>query len=130
MIIVTAFLLLIPYQGFAEVRMDVLGNISLDEAHLDTAVSDDGKRMYVLFRGIIRIYSVVNGQLMESIAVDDAVDRIDGVTRDNLLLLGSTGRKQIQIVQLNFIRGFSTEDSPQRGSENAPIVITVFNDFQ
>jgi len=114
----------------AEVEWDILKTITLEGKPLDTALSADGKRMFVLLQGgKLHVYSA-GGQLQESLDLGAPADGIALAPKGDLLYIQSGEKKTVQIVRLDFVQRISTADSPVRGPESAPVVIAVFTDFQ
>ena len=104
--------------------------MNLDSPPLDVAVSFDGKKLYILTdKGNILIYSR-EGKLTDTIKVDKDIDGIRVSRTDDVLFLSSQKSKQIQVVLLDFIQVIDVAGSPFKGPDNAPVVITAFNDFQ
>ena len=117
-------------QSFAAVESNVIQTFNLESPPLDVAVSPDGKRLYVLTdNGNILIYSS-EGKLTDTIKVDKDIDGIRLSRADDMLFLSSQKSKQVQVVLLDFIQNIDISGAPSKGPDNAPVVITVFNDFQ
>ena len=116
--------------GFAEVEWDIVQTLKLDAPPLDTAISPDGRRIYVLVGGgNVLIYSN-RGILKEKIQVGDQVDQINLGPKGEYLFISSRQNKTLEIVSLNFIYNLNVTGSPFKGAKDAPVVITVFSDFQ
>ena len=117
-------------QSFAAVESNVIQTLNLDSPPLDVAVSFDGKKLYILTdKGNILIYSR-EGKLTDTIKVDKDIDGIRVSRTDDVLFLSSQKSKQIQVVLLDFIQVIDVAGSPFKGPDNAPVVVTAFNDFQ
>ena len=116
--------------GFAEVEWDIVQTLKLDAPPLDTAISPDGRRIYVLVGGgNVLIYSN-RGILKEKIQVGDQVDQINLGPKGEYLFISSRQNKTLEIVSLNFIYNLNVTGAPFKGAKDAPVVITVFSDFQ
>lgn len=116
--------------GFAEVEWDIVQTMKLDAPPLDMAISTDGRRIYVLVEGgNILIYSN-RGILKEKIQVGDQVDQINLGPKGEYLFISSRQNKTLEIVSLNFIYNLNVTGAPFKGAKDAPVVITVFSDFQ
>ena len=116
--------------GFAEVEWDIVQTLKLDAPPLDMAVSPDGRRIYVLVDGgNVLIYSN-RGILKEKIQVGHQVDQINLGPKGEYLFVSSRQNKTLEIVALNFIYELNITGSPFKGTREAPVVITVFSDFQ
>jgi hypothetical protein len=46
------------------------------------------------------------------------------------LILNSNKNKTVQIIVLDFIQNINIFGSPYKGSDDAPVVVAVFDDFQ
>ena len=127
-----AFLILAVFvtNGLALVEGDVREILKTDTAPVDMAVSRDGKRIFILTEhGRILIYSPA-GRLQDKIDVGKHIDQIETGPKEDLLLLKSRRNRTVEILVIDFIHKINTSDSPFNGPANAPVVITVFSDFQ
>ena len=117
-------------QSFAVVESNVIQTLNLDSPPLDVAVSPDGEKLYILTEnGNILIYSGT-GKLTDTLKVDKDIDAIRISRSGDVLFLSSQKSKQVQIVLVDFIQVIDVTGSPYKGPDNAPVVITVFSDFQ
>jgi DNA-binding beta-propeller fold protein YncE len=116
--------------GFAEVEWNIVQTLKLDAPPLDMAISPDGRRIYVLVDGgNVLIYSN-RGILKETIQVGDQIDQINLGPKGEYLFASSRQNKTLEIVAINFIYNLNLTGSPFKGAKEAPVVITVFSDFQ
>jgi DNA-binding beta-propeller fold protein YncE len=116
--------------GFAEVEWNIVQTLKLEAPPLDMAVSTDGRRIYVLVDGgNVLIYSN-RGILKEKIQVGDQIDQINLGPKGEYLFVSSRQNKTLEILALNFIYDLNVSGSPFKGAKDAPVVITVFSDFQ
>ncbi len=116
-------------QSFAAVESSVIQTLNLESPPLDVAVSPDGEKLYILTEnGNILIYSG-KGKLTDTLKVDKDIDAIRVSRSGDVLFLSSQKSKQVQVVLLDFIQIIDISGSPYKGPENAPVVITAFNDF-
>ena len=116
--------------SFARVEWDVQKKLKMDTPPVDVAVSTDGKWIFVLDdSGNILIYSS-DGKLEDTISVGRHVDQIRIGPKENLLLLSSRKNKTVELLAIDFIHKINISGSPFKGSADAPVVITVFSDFQ
>ena len=122
------FIWLVP--SFATVELNVANTLNLKEAPRDTAMSLNGKWIYILTeKGQILIYTS-NGKLKEAVSVGEHVESIKVGPREDILLLTSGKEKTVQIITLDFIQEINITGSPFKGRVDAPVVIATFNDFQ
>ncbi|MGD9105305.1 MAG: hypothetical protein PVJ50_08760 [Desulfobacterales bacterium] len=128
-------LILLIYLGilspvYAEVEYNVLKTYTLEDQPVDMVFSASRNEIYVLNqKGELLIYNT-NGQLTEKINVGKVYDRLKLVESSDILFLSSRKDKIIQIIQLDFVQNIDTLGSPFKGSENAPVIIAVFSEFQ
>jgi hypothetical protein len=117
-------------QGNAMVESDVLKTLKIEKTPLDVAVSFSGRWVFVLTnKGKILIYSS-NGKLNDTISVDKSIDSIKVGGREDIIFLISRKNKTFHILALDFIKNIDISGSPFKGPTDAPVVITVFSDFQ
>ncbi len=117
------------YAGSA-VEWKILNTVHLESAPLDMAASPDGKRIFVLTKsGQVLIYST-RGAIIDKIDVGKNYDRIETSPRGEHLVLSSSKNSTLEFIFLDFIRHIDTTGSPFKGNKDAPVVITVFDDFQ
>ena len=115
---------------YAEVEWQIINTLTIDGTPLDMAISPDGRFIYVLTEdGNIRIYSA-GGTLQDTVAVGPQIDRIKLGPKGEHLIVSSRKNKTLQIISLNFVHNISSSGSPTRGPKDAPVVISVFSDFQ
>jgi hypothetical protein len=117
-----------PFQSGADVN--VKKTLQMENSPLDVAVSRNGRWIFILSdSGQILIYSS-NGQMVKKIIVGNHVDKIEVGPLENILLLVSKEKKIIEVINLKLPIGLDISGSPSKGPEHAPVVITVFSDFQ
>ena len=114
----------------AEVEWEVQRTLQLKSEPIDVAASPDGRRIFVLDDlGQILIYSSA-GSFLDKIVVGKQFDHVTVSPRGDQLILNSRKKKAVQIITLDFIQDINIADSPFKGSENAPVVIAIFDDFE
>ena len=112
------------------VDWNVYKTLQLEETPIDVAISPDGRRIFVLTdRGQVVIYSSA-GKIEAKIDVGRHVDQLKLGPKGASLILSSGKKKTVEIVTLDFIQNINVSGSPFKGSENAAVVIAVFDDFQ
>ena len=128
--IISAIIFTTGSVGFAEVEWNIVQTLKLEAPPLDMAVSPDGRRIYVLVEGgNVLIYSN-RGILKEKIQVGDQIDQINLGPKGEYLFVSSRQNKTLEIVALNFVYDLNITGAPFKGAREAPVVITVFSDFQ
>ena len=97
---------------------------------LDVSESSDGNWMFILTPGEVLVYSVPENRTQQHIPLDKAYDRLNHSPQNNTLTLTSRSEKTIKIIQLEMIHQMNLSDRPFLGAENAPVVLSVFFDYQ
>ena len=114
----------------SSVDWDVENTLQLKSEPIDVTVSPDGRQIFILNDvGQILIYSSA-GAFIDKIDVGKQFDRITVSPRGDQLILNSRQKKSVQIITLDFIQDINVSGSPFKGSENAPVVIAIFDDFE
>ena len=118
--------------GFAlaeSIDVRFLRSVPLGETPLQTVTTADGQKIYVLTdQGNIQIYSA-DGSLQGIFA---AGPEVTGITPQgpNRLVLQMAARQEMVLVALEPVVEISTEGAPTLGKAEAPVTITVFDDFE
>ena len=114
----------------ATVEWNVANTLNLKDKPRDTAISLNGKWIYVLTeKGEILIYAS-NGTLKETISVGEHVESIKVGPREDVLLLTSGKERTVQVIILDFIQVINISGSPFKGNADAPVVVAIFTDFE
>jgi len=130
MMIVLLGMVLLSIPAYAELEKTVAKRETLDKAPVDIAQSVSDGRLFVLLEsGEVQIFSA-DGQPQERFKVGDGITSLEISPDGQRLYLGSSQKKEIQIVDLSFIHQLPVNKSAIRGAENAPVTITLFSDFQ
>ena len=117
-------------QSLAFVEWNIHKTLKLDTQPLDVAVSKNGTSIFVLTKtGKILIYSP-DGKLKDKIEVGNHIDQIKTGPGEEWLFLSSRKNKTVEILHVDFIQHIDISGSPFKGTENAPVAIAVFTDFQ
>ena len=121
---------LIPFSTWAEVEWEIQNTLKLDSAPIDTAVSANGKWIFILTKkGKINIYSA-KGTLEDTIEAGKHVNKISLGYNENILYLQSKKKKKVEIINIEYIQNINVAGSPFKGPKDAPVAIVVFSDFQ
>ena len=114
----------------AEVEWEIANTLNIEGTPLDMAVAPDAKYIYVLTEdGNIHIY-LPSGKLEDTIQVGKNLDRIKLGPKGEYLFVSSRQDKTLKILRLSFIHEIIALGSPRKGNKDAPVVISVFSDFQ
>ena len=123
-------LLAIPFQADAKVEWRIENTLKTGQPPLDVAVSPDGKSIFVLTAdGSILIYNR-DSQLEDTIKVGAHIDQIRIGPGGEQLFATSRQNQTVEVITLNFIRKINVTGSPSKGPTDAPVIVTVFSDFQ
>lgn len=130
LICVLLTLVLLPAFCYGEVEWEVRQTLQLEAKPLDVAMTVKGNYLYVLTdQGELLIYTSA-GRLQDKIFLGKGVDRVHGTPREEILLIGNSKEKTLQVISLDFIQTINTTGAPSKGPADAPVMIAVFTDFQ
>ncbi len=130
MIVLLLGLLLTTSLAYAELEKTLVNSQPLDKAPLDIAQSvADGRLFVLLAGGEVQIFAV-DGQQQERFPVGDDVTSLEVSPDGQMLYLGSTKSKSLQFVYLSYVQELPVNNSAVKGEENAPVTITLFDDFE
>lgn len=124
------FIFSLPVIVQAAVEVKSLSTLDLDKNLIDVATTGDGKWAYVLTPGEVQLYSLTTKTLLGRIPVDRNIRRISISSKGDELYLVNDKTKALSIISVDFFNMFTVEGSPSKGPANAPVVITVFSDYQ
>lgn len=129
LLMITAFFLSAP-SVHAEVTFEIKKQLKLDETPLDVKIANSGRWLYVLTDdGYLRVYSD-KGAFSGKMNVGKVFDQIEPGHSDDEVLLKSSSRKSVQVLELTYSHAINIKGSPFKGNNDAPIVIVDFTDFQ
>lgn len=130
-LLIALFLLLALFaEAHASVEWTPGRAFKLDKSPVDVACSTDGRWVFVLTdEGSLLIYSA-EGKLADRIAAGTHVDSIKAGREAHILFLVSRKNKTVEEIVLDFIYDIDISGSPFKGKDTAPVIITVFNDYQ
>lgn len=127
--LILCFCLFAAHPALAKVFQSVDKTYTAPVAPLDLAVSSDGNYTYILgANGKIVIYTR-NGE-KEEISIGGNFDRIVTSGNGDKIWVSNQKTKEIKEVFIDFLKKLTSDGSPFLGEEKAPVVITVFSDFQ
>lgn len=133
--LITIFLLacmclICPLSASAETSFHVQKTLNMEKEPLDIAISERSFTLYVLTTdGIVYVYDST-GFLKGQIEVGKHIDGIAPGPSEEIIFIKSKKEKTIQRIIIDFIYDINIEGSPYKGNADAPVVITVFTDYQ
>jgi DNA-binding beta-propeller fold protein YncE len=129
-ILLTFILLATAAPIHATVEWNIQTTLQTTAEPLDVAVHPDGQPIFVLTAdGKVRIYDE-RGKLTDTIEVGAHVDQIKIGPEGERLFAASRRNKTVEVIELVFIRSIDITGAPFKGPQQAPVVVTVFSDFQ
>ena len=129
-VLIIAFFLLAVSPAYSAIEWNIQKTLKTDSAPLDVTVSQNGRSIFILTEeGNVLIYDR-EGTLTDTIKVGTHVDQIRIGPRDELLFATSRQNKSVEVIELDYIYTIDTAGSPFKGPQDAPVVLTVFSDFQ
>ena len=130
LILVSIVFLTAASRVYATVEWNIQNTVKTEAVPLDVALSPDGKSVFVLTDdGKVLIYNR-NGKLKDTIRVGTHVDQIRIGPSGEQLFATSRKKRTVEVITLTFIHKINILGSPFKGPEEAPVIITVFTDFQ
>jgi DNA-binding beta-propeller fold protein YncE len=115
---------------YAEVEWEVANTLNIEGKPLDMVISPDAKYIYVLTKGGNILIYLTSGKLVDTIEVGQNLNRINLGPKGQYLFVSSPKNKTVKIIKLSFIHEIIALGSPRKGNKDAPVVISVFSDFQ
>jgi len=123
-------LLLTTSLAYAELEKNMVKRQPLGTAPVDIAQSvSDGRLFVLLDGGDVQIFSP-DGQKQELFNVGSDVTSLEVSPDGQRLYLGNTKSNELQFVEISFVQQLPVNNSAVKGAKNAPVTITVFDDFQ
>lgn len=114
----------------AELEKSLVKRQPLGKAPLDIAQSVSDGRLFVLLEGgDVQILSV-DGQTQERFKVGEGVTSLEVSPDGQRLYLGNAKSNELQIFDLSYVLQLPLNNSATKGEKDAPVTITVFDDFQ
>jgi DNA-binding beta-propeller fold protein YncE len=123
-------LMAIPSLADAEVEWQIKNTLKTEQPPLDVAVPPNGQWIFVLTTdGTILIYSN-KGKLEDTIKVGTHIDKIRVGPASEQIYATSRQNQTVEVIALDFIRKINVKGSPFKGPMEAPVIVSVFSDFQ
>lgn len=112
-------------------RFELLGTreIPITGEAVDLAVSADGSWTFVLTaHGEVTVYDNA-GRLIQTLKTGSGYERLEYDEGGNRLILAGSGQK-LKVISLAMRFEIDSEASPYRGPNGAPVIITIYSEFQ
>lgn len=123
-------LVLIASLGFAELGQELVKSQPLGKTPLVVAQSVSDGRLFVLLEGgDVQIFSA-DGQKLDLFNVGAGVTSLEVSPDGQRLYLGNSRSKELQFVDLSYVKDLPVNNSAIKGASDAPVTITLFDDFQ
>lgn len=130
LVLITLLFLATPFQAGAKVEWKIENTLQTGQPPIDVAISANGQSIFVLTaEGKILIYDS-SGKLDDTINVGTHIDQIRVGPGGEQLFATSRQNQTVEVIALNFIRKINIMGSPSKGRMDAPVILTVFSDFQ
>lgn len=113
-----------------ELEWSTIKQLDLEQSPLDVDIATDGDMIFILTPGEILIYTPSGGEITTRIPVDKSFDRLSYSSKDNSLILTSSQDKTLEIIQIETVYDIAVAGLPFLGTEDAPVTIAVFSDYQ
>lgn len=123
-------LILTSSMAYAELNKNMVKRQPLGKAPVDVAQSVSSGRLFVLLEGgEVQIFSA-DGQQQERFNVGSGVTSLEVSPDGQRLYLGNIKTNELQFVDISIVQRLPVNNSATKGAVDAPVTITVFDDFQ
>jgi hypothetical protein len=116
--------------AYGGIEIEAKKQLDLEGKPIDIGASLDGEKLFILVEGKVLIYSIVQGEILDSIPVAREFDRLSVPGKDNVIALSSSSGKRVEIIRYKTLHKIDISGLPFKGPENAPVTIAVFSDYQ
>ena len=114
----------------ADVDFQMQKQLKLKDTPVDIKLAKSGRWLYVLMQnGQLRIYSQT-GAFIGKLAVGEDIDQVEPGPIDEQIYLRSGSQKSVQVLEVIYNHAINIKGAPFKGSEDAPIVIVDYTDFE
>jgi protein-disulfide isomerase len=128
--LITIVLAFIAVSVGAEMQIELYKRQALGGSPLDVAMSVSDGRLFVLLEGgTVQILSA-EGQIQERFQADKDITTLEVSPDGKRLYLGNAKTKELQFIDLAIVYNLPVNNSAVKGPKNAPVTITIFDDFQ
>lgn len=115
---------------YAELEKNLVKSHPLGSEAVDIAQSVSDGRLFVLLKGgDVQIFAA-NGAAQDRFNVGNEVTSLEVSPDGQMLYLGNSKNKELQFLSLSYVQELPVGTSAVKGEANAPVTITLFDDFQ
>ncbi len=125
-----AVVLCFSANALADVEWNTLNDVDLQETPLDIAVSRDGMTAFILCEKSIKLYSIREGKVTDTIPITASFSQIALSPDGQTLLLTDPKNKQLSVIRVTPVYDIKIGQSPVIGKADAPVSIFAFMDYQ
>jgi hypothetical protein len=129
-IVLVTIILCFCTSAIAEVEIVDSRSFVLDGNPIDIATTADGSYTFILARGGKVFILDRSGKVKDTLTVDASVDTIETSPQGDYLLLATSKEKELKLIKIAFVADIDITGLPFKGPANAPVVMTVFSDYQ
>ena len=112
----------------AAMQVEGIQSLRLPKAALDVAATLDGSKLFVLLKGGEVQMLAPGGELLERVTVPADAEQLTVSPEGDRLYV--TAGQVLHIVEIAAIHELPVLNSPAKGTADAPVILTVFSDFQ
>jgi len=125
-----AVVLCFSANALADVEWNTLNDVDLQETPLDIAVSRDGMTAFILCEKSIKLYSIREGKVTDTIPITASFSQIALSPDGQTMLLTDPKNKQLSVIRVTPVYDIKIGQSPVIGKADAPVSIFAFMDYQ
>ena len=114
----------------ADMDWRVIKEIDLKDQPVDLVAALDGKTIFILVPGQVLVQDMKTYDISQRISVGKEFDRLTHSPGNNILILSSSSAKTLKVIHLEPVHEFDFSGLPSLGPKDAPVIITVFSDYQ
>ena len=118
------------HEAQGKIEIEARKQLDLQGKPLDIGASLDGEKLFILMEGKVLIYSIGQGEIVDSIPVAKEYDRLSLPGKENIIALSSSSGRRAEIIRYRTLHDIDITGLPFEGPGNAPVTIVVFSDYQ
>ena len=98
-----------------DIEIEAKKQLDLEGKPLDIGASLDGEKLFILVEGKVLIYSIVQGEILDSIPVAREFDRLSVPGKENVIALSSSSGKRVEIIRYKTLHKIDISGLPFKG---------------